>query len=46
MRQDISGRPRREWPEILRANVSLPPSEPFSLWLWCSDFSNFGPILT
>ena len=36
----------REWPEILHADVSWPPSELFSLWPRSVDFSNFGAILT
>ena len=36
----------REWPEILHADVSWPPSELISLWLQSVDFSNFGAILT
>ena len=36
----------KEWPQIVHADVSWPPSEPISLWSWCVDFSNFGTILT
>ena len=36
----------REWPEILHADVSWPPSELISLWLQSVAFSNFGTILT
>ena len=36
----------REWPEILYADVSWPPSELISLWPQFADFSNFGAILT
>ena len=36
----------REWPEILHADVSWPPSELISLWPWSIDFCNFGTILT
>ena len=36
----------REWPEILHADVSWPPSELISLWRQFGDFSNFGAILT
>ena len=36
----------REWPEILHADVSWPPSELISLWPQFADFSNFGAILT
>ena len=36
----------REWPEILHADVSWPPSELISLWPRSVDFSNFGAILT
>ena len=36
----------RDWPEILHADVSWPPSEQISLWPWSVDFSNFGTILT
>ena len=36
----------REWAEILYADVSWPPSEQISLWLWSVAFSNFGTILT
>ena len=36
----------RDWPEILHADVSWPPSELISLWPWSVDFSNFGIILT
>ena len=36
----------REWPEILHADVSWPPSELIRLWLQSVDFSNFGAILT
>ena len=35
----------RKWPKILHADVSWPPSELISLWLWSVDFSNFGAIL-
>ena len=37
---------RRDWPEILYADVSWPSSELISLWLWSVDFSNFDTILT
>ena len=37
---------RRDWPEILHADVSWPSSEMISLWSWSVDFSNFGTILT
>ena len=36
----------REWPEILHADVSWPPSELISLWPRSLDFYNFGAILT
>ena len=36
----------REWPEILHADVSWPPSELTSLWPQSVDFSNFAAILT
>ena len=36
----------REWPEILHADVSWPPSELNSSWSRFGDFSNFGTILT
>ena len=36
----------REWPEILHANVSWPPSELISLCSRFVDLSNFGAILT
>ena len=36
----------REWPEILHADVSWPPSKLISLWWWFVDCSNFGAILT
>ena len=36
----------REWPEILHADVSWPPSELISLWPQSVDFSNFGAIFT
>ena len=36
----------REWPEILHADVSWPPSELISLWPQSVDFLNFGAILT
>ena len=36
----------KEWPEILYADVSWPPSELISLWPQFADFSNFGAILT
>ena len=36
----------REWPEILHADVSWPPSELISLWPRSVDFCNFGTILT
>ena len=36
----------REWPEILRADVSWPPSELVVLWLQFVDFSYFKVILT
>ena len=32
----------REWPEILHADISWPPSELFSLWPQSVDFSNLG----
>ena len=35
----------REWPEILHADVSWPPSELISLWPKSVGFSNFGAIL-
>ena len=35
-----------EWPEILYADISWPPSELISLWPQSVDFSNFGTILT
>ena len=35
----------REWPEILHADVSWPPSELISLWPQSVDFSYFGTIL-
>ena len=35
-----------EWPEILHADVSWPPSELIRLWLQFVDFSNFDAILT
>ena len=34
-----------EWPEILHADVSWPPSELKSLWSWSVDISNFGIFL-
>ena len=37
---------KMEWPEILHADVSWPPSELISLWSRSVDFSNFGTILT
>ena len=37
---------RKEWPEILRTDVSWPPPELISLWPRSVDFSNFGAILT
>ena len=37
---------QREWPEILHADVSWPPSEMIRLWLWFVDFCNFCTILT
>ena len=37
---------RRDWPEIIYADVSWPSSELIGLWLWSVDFSNFGTILT
>ena len=36
----------REWPEILHADVSWPPSELIILWPQSVDFCNFGTILT
>ena len=36
----------REWPKILHADVSWPPSELIRLWSRSVDFSNFGTILT
>ena len=36
----------REWPEILHADVSWPPSELISSGSWSVDFCNFGTILT
>ena len=36
----------REWPEILHADVSWPPSELIGLWPQSVDSSNFGAILT
>ena len=36
----------KEWPEILYADVSWPPWELISLWLWSVEFFNFGAILT
>ena len=36
----------REWPQILHADLSWPPSELISLWPRSVDFSNFGAILT
>ena len=36
----------REWPEILHADVSWPPSELISSGLRSVDFCNFGTILT
>ena len=35
-----------DWPGILHADVSWPPSELISLWPWSVDFYNFGTILT
>ena len=34
-----------EWPKLLHADVSWPPSELISLWLWSVDFFNFGVSL-
>ena len=36
----------REWPEILDADVSWPPTELISSGLGSVDFCNFGTILT
>ena len=36
----------REWPEILYADVSWPPSELIGSGSWSVDFCNFGTILT
>ena len=36
----------REWPAILHADVSRPPSELISLWSQSVIFSNLGTILT
>ena len=36
----------KEWPKILHADVSWPPTELISLWPRSVDFSNFGAILT
>ena len=36
----------REWPEIVHAGVSWPPSELISSWSWSVDFRPFGVTLT
>ena len=36
----------REWPEILHADVSWPPSELIRLWSWSVHFPPFGATLT
>ena len=36
----------RDWPGILHADISWPPSELFCLWPQSVDFSNCGTILT
>ena len=36
----------REWPEILHADVSWPPTELISSGSWSVHFCNFGTILT
>ena len=36
----------REWPEILHADISWPPSELIRLWSWSVNFPNVGAILT